>query len=113
MKYKEILKHLMYVVAIVVLFNVSISMIAEHGKFGNLGNILLFGGLGVTALALGLFRFQKSLSYGLTLAGAWCSGQIFYYYKINLTDAVRFGVALCMLMIVLYALYVLRQKQSQ
>ena len=113
MNKKEFLLHFMYIVAIVVLFNASIMMIANHAKFGNIGNILLFGGVGGAALVLGLFTFQKSLSYGLTLAGTWCSGQILYYYKVNLTDAVRFGVALLMLGIVLYALYVLRQKQSK
>ncbi len=110
MKEANILRHGMYAVSLAVLLNRTVVMVAQYVKFGYLGNIVLFGVVGITALLLGLFEFKKSLSFGFALGGVWCAVQSIFYYQLHITDQLRFVLALLVLGIVCYALYLLHHK---
>ena len=109
---QNVLRHGMYALSIIILFNRFVSLLAQHFALSNTGNIILFGGLGITAFILGMFSFRKSLGYGLAIGGSWCAGYSLFHYQFQLTESVRFVLSLVMLAIVLYALHIFRQKKN-
>lgn len=107
-------KLLQFTYAISIAFFI-VSLIGNIVDLTHLSNILLFFFLAVTGvilLTLGLFKFQKGLGSGLTLAGLGCLLWGSKPYLRNLDDNLRFVLALGMLLIVGYALYRL-QRQEQ
>lgn len=110
MKQAHVVQHGIYTLSIIVLLNQVIAMIARHFAFDHLGNILLFVIVGIGALILGLFKFKKSLGFGLSIAGLFSLIYSASYYQLKLANELKFLVSLMMLGVVLYAWYLLHNK---
>ena len=106
-------RHVAYALSIIILLNKFLSLIAEYFLFSDTYKVLWFGCLGITALLLGVFKFHKGLSFGLSLGGISAASFMIYYYRVVFTDYLRFSILMVILVIVCFALYLLYKKEYQ
>lgn len=112
MKLEESVRHSAYTIALVVLLNNFIYVIADGFQFADVTKVLFFGAIGITALVLGLFKFHKSLSFGLTIGGLIAGRLAWYYFHFRLTELLQFFIAVLSLGLVCFALYRLYHSQD-
>lgn len=106
--------HLSYAVSIAILFDSLMLNIAKYASLdiGTQSGLLFLGISGAFLIILGLFKFQKGLSFGLTFGGILCVGQGALPLFNKVADLNRFILALVVLIIVMYALYRLREQEK-
>ena len=111
MKEQDLLRHSAYGVSIVILMNRCLWLLAEGFVLPDVAKVLFFGAFGIAALLLGLFKFHKSLSFGLVIGGVFSGRLAWYYFHVRITEFLQFLIALISLGAVCFALYRLYNTQ--
>lgn len=99
--------------AIVFLLNRCLYLFAEWIGLSIFFKFLLFGGFGVIALLLGLFKFDKGLSFGLIFGAIVATRLALMYHTFKLTEFFQFLIALVSLLLLCFALYRLIKKNNK
>ena len=107
------IKHIVYGISIFILFNLFLYLSSDFLHFSNIYKFLFFDTFGIIALLLGLFKFHKGLSLGLTGAGICATIWGWYYFHFKFTETVQFISSIIALAIVCFALYKLYKKQNK
>lgn len=92
-------------VSIIVLLNKFLYGFAESFYLSDVLKCILFGSVSLVALTLGLFKFHKSLKFGLALGGIVAGHFAYEFYHFKLTDTFKFVVVMLLLMVLCFALY--------
>lgn len=108
MKEYDALRHTAYAIAIVVFMERFLQALAVFLTLVDVYKLLLFGIVGITSLLLGLFKFHKSLSFGLVFGGLLASGIAWHF---RLTEFLQFIIACICLILICFALYRLYKNQ--
>ena len=108
MQKSENVRHKAYTVAIAFLLSRCIVLLSHNLHLVGIVKELFFAVFGITALVLGLFKFHKSLSFGLTIGGLFLlrvSVQGFNPRHIELLEFIVAVLALGFISVALYRLY--------
>lgn len=111
MQTSDIIRQVAYSIGIVVLLNVFLAMFIEAFNFSDDVRVVILGFVGILSLLLGLFVFQKSLSFGLVISGVLSTHFAWGYLNFRPTEMIKFAIAFISLSIVLFALYKLYQTE--
>lgn len=111
MKEQDILSHGAYGVSMVILMNRCLWLLADAFALPDVAKVLFFGAFSISVLLLGLFKFHKSLSFGLVLGGIFSGRLAWYYFHFRITEILQFLIALISLGAVCFALYRLYESQ--
>lgn len=91
--------------AIIVLLNRFVYLVAQALHFPDITKVLFFGFCGLTSLVLGLFVFHRGLSFGCVVGGVIATYMAWLHYHLQLTEMLQFLVSMIVLSVLCFALY--------